>query len=111
MMRVLSAGAIISMAKPTYLRILDMKKFLLVLIVLRSSLQTFGADPIVALVAGANNTCVLHKDNAYCWGSVSLPSPRVLGFHNASQMTSGWDHICVLDQEGVWCFGKDDEEQ
>jgi alpha-tubulin suppressor-like RCC1 family protein len=77
-----------------------------------------------AIDAGSQHTCAVGEGRVHCWGandvgqlgdgtSRSSARPvRVSGIDDASALTVGANHACVLRREGAaWCWGRNAQGQ
>ncbi|MEM7364468.1 MAG: hypothetical protein AAF525_10625 [Pseudomonadota bacterium] len=53
------------------------------------------------VVAADQNTCVMDEHNVTCWGIDGLD---VFPINNGHQLSTGGFHVCVIDDDGLWCY-------
>ncbi len=53
------------------------------------------------VVAADQNTCAMDEHNVTCWG---IDGFNLFPLNNGRQMSTGGLHVCVIDDEGLWCY-------
>ncbi|XOV86817.1 MAG: RCC1 domain-containing protein [Pseudomonadota bacterium] len=53
------------------------------------------------VVAADQNTCAMDANNVTCWG---IDGFNLFPLNNGRQMSTGGLHVCVIDDEGLWCY-------
>ncbi len=82
----------------------------------QSSPDPFYRHSVLDISAGQNMSCALYKHNninkVRCWGSDGLgQSSWSASTEQTTLLTSGYQHTCALDEDGVFCWGRDSEGQ
>lgn len=70
-----------------------------------------GAEGAIEIAAGRDRTCARLRDGtAACWGSTRL-APEALDVAGVSAIGVGADHVCVIAEDRVRCYGASDRGQ
>lgn len=80
--------------------------FILTFIVSQISWAAHEKAKFVA--AGFNFSCMASATKVQCFGKNDYGGSQVIeGFKNIKSLTAGQGQVCVVDDEGIWCWGNE----